>query len=333
MNSNKLKEISIRINFPKKAGVLLLFWWISGFLISAEASKPLEIVTSWSILEDVANNVGKENIRVTSLAPRGIDLHDIKLTPGDQIRLRKSHLVIWLGLNLENWLLPSLKNVPKEKQLEIGKHLSGLLPLYSSSDDKQKRQQANDHLHEAHEHPGAFDPHIWHDVKMIIQVSEIIAHHLSIHDPKHAPGYKQNAQHYILQLKKLNGQIHEQLSFIPKEHRLLVTGHDAFRYFGEAYDFQTLAPRGLSTHDQPSPWVMRHIISTLREKKIRVLFIESGNTSSLLGRIGQEADIEIKAELMSSNLNAFGETGDSYIGFMQKNIDTITEVFQSALTQ
>ncbi len=340
MNIDKLKKLieDVKIFYGaytiidfKKVGICCLLFCFGSVALLAKDNQPLKVVTSWSILEDVTKNIGQEHIRVTSLAPRGIDLHDIKLTPKDQIRLRSAHLVIWLGLNLENWLTSSLKTVANEKQLEVGKHLSQLLPLYRTVANQPAVPQPNAPLHRE-EHTTAVNPHIWHDVQMIIRVSEIIADYLSTHDPAHATHYEENAEHYVQQLKSLHEWIHQKLSFIPKEQRLLVTGHNAFQYFGKAYGFQTLSPRGLTTHDQPSPWVLRHIIATLRQKKVRVLFIESGSRSSLLSRIGQEADIVIKAELISGNLDVLGQAGDTYIGLMQKNVKTIAGAFQDAST-
>ncbi len=310
--------------------VFFIFLGITNFSVSAQTSEPLTVLTSWSILEDVVQNVGKSHVQVRSLAPRGIDLHDFKLTPGDQIRLRKADWLVWLGLNLEPWLAPSLQRIAQEKQLQVGAHLTNLLAIHAGS----KRRDVNHKEKDAdHDSSGRVDPHIWHDIRMMIQVSQIVAEGLAKQDPKHASMYRQNAADYIQKLKKLDQWVHQELAFIPPSQRLLVTSHQAFEYFGRAYHFQTLAPRGLNTANQPSPKLLERIMTTLQEKQVKVIFQEAHINASLLKQIANETNIVIKKELLTGNLAKQGQAGATYHGFIKSNVSRIAEAFKSYLSE
>ncbi|MBF0278581.1 MAG: zinc ABC transporter substrate-binding protein [SAR324 cluster bacterium] len=294
----------------------------------AQPKKQLTVLSSWSILEDVVKQVGGTHIRVISLAPRGIDLHHFKLTPSDHIRIINADWIVWLGLNLEPWLQSSLKGIPKEKHLQLGKQLANLLLI-----EERNREPGLKDIDKPseHDHEGKIDPHIWHDVEMIIQVCQLIADGLSKKDPEHAVVFQKNADLYIEKLKSLHQWVHQELSFIPASHRLFVTSHQAFEYFGRAYDFETISPRGLNSSNQASPRVLQQIITKLREREVKVIFQEAHVNPALLKQIARGTDIVIQEELLTGNLARFGEKGATYEGFIRSNVQQIANAFKSYL--
>lgn len=328
------------VGWQRILGIFLIFLGFPYFLTPAQESPPLQVVTSWSILEDVVKNVGKDRVQVQSLAPRGVDLHDIQLTPSDQIRLREADWVIWLGLDLEVWLVPSLRKIAEEKQLQIGVHLTDLLPTdsdhshgpHDDEHDKDHDDEHNEDHDEAHSDQ-MYNPHIWHSVPMMMQVSELIAAGLSKQDPNHAQFYRQNAENYRQKLQQLDTWIHQQLRFIPESQRILVTSHEAFEYLGKTYGFQTWSPHGLSHHDQPTPKELQEIIVGMKEKKVSVLFTEVGANPAMLNQIAKEIQIAARGSLIPDNLAPLTQEGDTYESFMRFNVRNIAQAFKTYLPQ
>lgn len=296
----------------KQITLLLLLGWTLLISGTVHASEKLEVVTSWSILEDVVSHIGGAEVQVSSVAPRGVELHEIRLSPKDQIRLRKADLVISLGLKLETWLDPSLKRIEADKHLELGPSLTNLVQLGTNTGSA-----------------ALSDPHIWHDVKMMVQVAQLVEKRLSQQMPEHSETFASNLKKYNEELMQLDAWVQQELKFIAKENRHFVTDHQAFEYFGRAYGFKTMAPRGLNSHDQPSPRFLQKMIQRLKKQNVRVLFMEQGGNATLLKRISEEAGMRLQDELMVENLAPVGKTGDTYQGFIRYNIETISTAFKA----
>ena len=316
------------------ATILVIFLAFVGW---AEAA-PLKVIASWSILEDVVRNVGKEQVEAHALASRGIDLHDIELTTGDQIRLREADLIIWLGLPLETWLYPYLQRIVDDKQLQLGKHLQQLLPGikedHEEEEDHPKEMETiEDHEEEEDQQTAAtngdMDLHVWHDVSMMIQLTDLIAQELARRDPQHSAYYRENAKEYTEILQRLDAWIHEQLAFIPQSRRILVTSHLAFEYFGKAYHFRTLAPHGIGGEDQLGPRMLEKIIAEIKKEEVRVIFPEE-HVNPLMAQIAREAEITIQESLNPGNLTSPGTPAGTYAGFMKENIRVLSQAFRKA---
>ncbi len=320
--------------WKRSATILVIFLAFVGW---AEAA-PLKVIASWSILEDVIRNVGKIQVEAHALAPRGIELHDIELTMGDQVRMSEADLLVWLGLPLETWLHPYLQRIADDKQLQLGKHLQQLLPGIKEDHEEQEdhpdeMETIEDHEEEEDQQTAAtngdMDLHVWHDVSMMIQVTDLIAQELARRDPQHVAYYRGNALEYTEILQRLDAWIHEQLAFIPQSRRLLVTSHLAFEYFGRAYHFRTLAPHGIGGEDQLGPRMLQKIIAEIKKEEARVIFPEE-HVNPLLAQIAREAEITIQESLNTGNLTSPGTPAGTYVGFMKENIRVLSQAFRKA---
>ena len=320
--------------WKRSATILVIFLAFVGW---AEAA-PLKVIASWSILEDIVRNVGKIQVEAHALASRGIDLHDIELTMRDQIRMSEADLLVWFGLPLETWLHPYLKRIADDKQLQLGKHLQQLLP--GIKEDHEGEEDHSNEMETIEEHEeeedqqtdatnGDMDLHVWHDVSMMIQVTDLIAQELARRDPQHVAYYRGNALEYTEILQRLDAWIHEQLAFIPQSRRLLVTSHLAFEYFGRAYHFRTLAPHGIGGEDQLGPRMLEKIIAEIKKEEVRVIFPEE-HVSPLLAQIAREAEITIQESLNPGNLTSPGTPAGTYVGFMKENIRVLSQAFRKA---
>lgn len=306
--------------WKKQRKVVLFIFGMIAFAVTAQANDRLQVVTSWSILEDVVKNIGGAQLDVQALAPRGVDLHSFKMTPGDQVKLRQAHWIVWLGTDLEIWLEPSLKQISPEKQLHLASHLEDLLPIGVPQD-------AHNHTSKHHRN----DLHIWQSVPMMIQVSELIAQKLAQQDPQHAGDYQQNAAQYIEKLRQLQAWILQELSFIPAPQRILVTNHRAFEYFGRAYGFQTWAIRGYDHHVKPTPKTLQKFVQQLAQQGVKVLFSEAEGNQSLLNQVAKEAKIHTQEKLLADNLAPLGQPGSTYENFMKTNVQNMAHAFKTAL--
>ena len=334
--------------WKKQLQMVFLLLGVVSFAFVVQANGRLQVVASWSILEDVVQNVGGEQVQVQVLAPRGSDLHSYKMTPSDQVELREADLVVWLGGELEIWLASSLDQIAKDKQLRVASHLENLLPIAGEEDSHAEHEEEGDHdehaqheeeEHEEHaehdDHHGHSehheDLHVWHSVPMMIEVSKVIAKALAAQDPTRASDYEENVSRYIEKLQQLDTQIRQELSFLQEPQRILVTDHRAFEYFGRAYDFQTWSVQGYDHHDKPSAKRLESLVKRLEENKVKVVFSEEEGSRSLLQQIAKAAKIQTEGELLADNLAPVGKPGSTYESFMQTNVKNIAQSFQKAL--
>lgn len=141
-------------------------------------------------------------------------------------------------------------------------------------------------------------------------------------DPDHAEAYRQNARAYHDELGALDEEIRRLIADIPSENRLVLTGHDAFNYFADAYDVRFLSPVGLSTASEPSAALMGRLIDTLTANQVKALFHENITNPALIEQLAEEADLPIAGTLYSGALAASGEAS-TYAGMMRHNATLI----------
>jgi manganese/zinc/iron transport system substrate-binding protein len=185
-------------------------------------------------------------------------------------------------------------------------------------------------LRQPKEFQGNYDPHIWFDVSMWTLCAERIRDALVQNDPAHAAGYNQRFERYKKELDELGDWVRHELGTIPKERRILVTAHDAFGYFGRAYDVEVLAIQGVSTDSEASLQDINHLVSTLVSRNIPAVFVESSVSQKAVqalveGSRAQGHEVKIGGELFSDALGKAGTPNGTYIGMVRHNVDTIRD--------
>jgi len=173
-----------------------------------------------------------------------------------------------------------------------------------------------------------FDPHIWFDVTLWMQAVEAIRDTYQEFDPDNAALYEANAAAYLVELEELHAYIGEQANRLSPEDRILVTAHDAFHYFGRAYDFDVRGLQGISTASEAGTADVRALADFIVEHQIPALFIESSvpvrNVEALQAAVAAQGfEVEIGGELFSDAMGDPGSEGGSYVGMVRHNIDTI----------
>lgn len=271
----------------------------------------LNVVATIGMIRDVAQNVGGEHVRVTGLMGPGVDPHLYKASEGDVRRLFRADVIFYGGLHLEARMGEVLQEMGSRTRVAA---VSEVIPA--------------DQRLSPPEFEGAYDPHVWFDVRLWAMTVDVIERTLSQADPAHARDYAANAARYRQQLADLDRYVREQAARVPAERRVLITAHDAFNYFGRAYGFQVRGLQGISTAAEAGTADVQALAGFIAERRIPALFVESSIPRRTIEAV-QEAvaargyDVRIGGSLFSDAMGNPGTTEGTYIGMVRHNIDTI----------
>lgn len=274
----------------------------------------LNVVTTTTILEDAVKNIGGDNVEVESLMGPGIDPHLYKASAGDVEKMMNADLIIFNGIHLEGKMSDIFE---KLGQIDVKTIAPG--DIIDSSK-----------LIQSFEFEGNYDPHIWFDVKLWTEVVDIIADSLIELDSENKDFYISNGEEYKKQLEKLDKYIKNRAREIPDAQRVLITAHDAFSYFGNAYDFQVKGLQGISTVAEAGTLDVKELADFIAERKIPAIFVESSvptkNIEALQAAVHNRGfNVEIGGELYSDSLGNPDTEEGTYIGTVKYNVDTIVD--------
>ncbi len=275
------------------------------------SSGKLSIVATTAMIADVAVNVGGDHVAVTALMGPGSDPHLFNASAGDVSRMRDADLILHNGLHLEGKLDQVFEAVSRSKTvIAVAEHVPEDRRL-SSNDDSQIP-----------------DPHVWFDVARWIYVLEAVEAALIELDPDHHDSYSSNSAAYRDSLVALDKWVHETLAVIPDNRRALITAHDAFAYFADAYDFEVYGLQGISTVSEAGTGDMRRIANLIVERDIPAIFVESSVPTKAIEAV--QASVQAKGhtvtvggELFSDAMGLPGTPEGTYIGMVRHNVQTI----------
>lgn len=277
----------------------------------------INIVATTTMITDLLNQIGGEHVEVTGLMGAGIDPHGYTAKPSDSTALFYADVIIYNGLHLEG----QLGNVLEEMQ-GSGKVVWKLEDGLSESN-----------LLQSEEDEGAYDPHIWFDIQLWKEASNYVTALLSNYDANNASTYAENNQQYQSELTELETYVREQIEEVPAESRYLVTAHDAFSYFGQAYDFEVIGIQGLNTQTESGTGDISRLADLIAEQEIKSIFIEvsvsTRNIESLQEAVNSRGfQVGIGGELYSDSLGDETENAETYIKMFKQNVDTIVEALR-----
>lgn len=282
-------------------------------LAGAQAAEPLQVVTSFSILADMARQIGGEQIEITSLVAPDSDIHAFTPSPTQARTLSQADVLIFNGLQLEGWLTRLIEASDYDG---VRVTASDGISALTGDDHEDDHGHDNDH--------GEADPHAWLDVGRAQQYVANIRDGLIEADPDNAARYRDNAKRYLDELKALDKDIRSSMAAIPEAQRVVVTNHQAFGYFGDAYDVRFLSPAGLSTASAPSAAEMARLIDVIRDNQVPALFIENNANPGIIHQLAEETDLSIAGILYSGALASSGEAS-TYTGMMRHNAALLRE--------
>jgi zinc/manganese transport system substrate-binding protein len=283
---------------------LTALWFIlagsGGSSLAAEA--PVRVVVSFTILEDIAREVGGDDVVVTSFVGPDANEHVFEPRP-DQVRLlTQAQLLIVNGLGLEGWLTRLIQSARYRGPVIIA--TQGITPLTTT---------------EAGGTEPSPDPHAWQDVHNAIIYAENIARALAGVDPGRTGAYQQRFAHYKVELEALDRQVRATMAALPAEKRRVITTHDAFAYYGRAYGITFLAPEGLNTESEPSAKTVAALIRQIRREGIKALFLENISDPRLMEQIARETGMSLGPPLYSDALSGPDGPAPTYIRMIQYN--------------
>lgn len=278
-----------------------------------DPSKPYKIVATCGMVSDIVRQVAGDHAEVHALMNEGVDPHLFKPTRDDMNALFGADIVFYVGLNLEGRMSDAFVAVSREE-----------IPVYAVSEALDES-----YLREPPEFAGHYDPHIWMDVSAWSQCVGFIAEKLAEFDPPHAEEYRDNAKAYREKLGALHEYAKASIASIPESSRVLITAHDAFGYFSEAYDIPVRALQGISTESEASVDDLNQLVNFIVERNIPAIFVESsvsqeGVEAILEGCASRGTKAVIGGELFSDAMGAGGTYAGTYIGMIDHNVTTIT---------
>jgi len=264
----------------------------------------LKVVTSFTILADMASNVAGEAAEVVSITKPGAEIHNYQPTPRDIGRTRDADLILWNGLNLELWFekfLDRLGDVPSAVLSE------GVQPMSIGSGP----------------YDGLPNPHVWMSPSDALIYVDNIEKALSNADPANAETYKTNAADYKNRIRAITEPLRSQLAAIPETKRWLVTSEGAFSYLARDFGLQELYLWPINADAQGTPQQVRHVIDTMLEHDIPVLFSESTVSPKPAEQVARETGAHYGGILYVDSLSDQDGPVPTYLDLLQVTIDTI----------
>ncbi len=281
-------------------------------------SDGVDVVATTTMIADMVRVIGGNDIRVEALMRPGVDPHLYKASPADMSTLNRAKVIFYNGLLLEGKMERLFTRLAKD-----GKQ------VHAVAEALPKEQ-----LLEPDDTEGHPDPHIWGDASLWAQAVPVVVDGLSKAFPENAEGFAQRGDAYREQLESLHQWAQARLQTIPEGKRKLVTSHDAFAYFGRAYQMDVIGVQGISTASEPSVADRTRMVDFIKVHQIPAIFVESSVNATLIEQIGKDANVTIGGELFSDAMGepgvtetVGGETYDvgTYVGMLKHNVNTVVK--------
>jgi zinc/manganese transport system substrate-binding protein len=298
--------ISRRSMLPAAAGLALLV--TAG---PALAQDKLKVLATFSILGDFVKNVGGDRVEVATLVGPNSDAHVYAPAPADAKKVADAKVVIVNGLGYEGWMS------------RLAKASGSKAPVVVASKGVKERKAPGGHGH------GGADPHAWQSVANAKIYVANIRDALIEADPAGKAAYEANAAAYLGKLDALDQDVKATVAAIPADRRKIISTHDAFGYFQQAYGVEFIAPQGVSTEAEPSARDVARIITQVKKQKIPAVFLENIADPRLMERIAQESGARVGGKLYSDALTDAKGDAPTYLDMMRHNIKQISTALMS----
>lgn len=279
---------------------------------AVETPETLNVISSFSILTDMVEEIGGEYVNVHNLVPIGTDPHDYEPLPEDIKAATDADILLYNGLNLEGgengWFFRLINSVDQSEEnvYEIAKDVE---PMYIA--DEAGQQEVN--------------PHAFISPQVGIQMAETIRDTLVEAKPDQAEYFEQSAAEYLEQLERIDTEYTEGIGAIPEEDRVFVASEQAFQYMTNEYGLEEGYIWAVDTDETGSPEQIKSTVEFVNEKQPNVLFVESNVDTRPMETVSSETGVEIyDRPILSDEIGQPGEEGDTYLSYLEYNLDVIT---------
>lgn len=280
---------------------------IIALLAPAIAHAQLNVVTSFSILEDIVKNVGGQRVKITNFVPRNADAHTYQPSTQDVKALSEAKLVFVNGRGFESWFTKLLANAASKATVVTVS--SGLITRKIDVGDET----------------GETDPHMWWNLQNTISYAKNIRDALTKADPAGKAVYTRNADKYTRDLANLDAWAAREVQKVSMQNRKLVTNHDALGYLADRYGFTVLGNviPSFGTESEPSARETAALINNIRRNNVKAIFVENIIPPKLVAQVAAETDAKVAAPLYTDALGQLGSSGDTFLKAFRYNVTTI----------
>nr|WP_237324139.1 metal ABC transporter substrate-binding protein [Vibrio penaeicida] len=273
------------------------------------ATANFKVVTTFTIIQDIAQNVAGDAAEVVSITKPGAEIHDYQPTPKDIVKAQSADLVMWNGMNLERWFERFFSNIEGVPSVTL---TEGIAPLSIYDGPYQ----------------GKPNPHAWMSTSNALVYIENIRKALVKHDPANASTYNSNAAAYSEKVKNLDAPIRKQLSTIPKDKRWLVTSEGAFSYLAKDYDLKEAYLWPINADQQGTPKQVKSLIDKIRENQIPVVFSESTISDKPAKQVVRETNAKYGGVLYVDSLSTQNGPVPTYLDLLKVTTQTVADGFE-----
>lgn len=278
-------------------------------LAALQAEAKFKVVTTFTVIQDIAQNVAGDAAMVESITKPGAEIHEYEPTPKDIVKAQSADLILWNGLNLERWFERFFQNIKDKPAVVV---TEGITPLS---------------IYEG-PYKDAPNPHAWMSPSNALIYVENIKNALVKYDPQNADTYQKNAAAYAEKIKQLDKPLREKLAQIPADQRWLVTSEGAFSYLAKDYDLKEGYLWPINAEQQGTPQQVRKLIDLVKKNHIPVVFSESTVSAKPAQQVAKESGAKYGGVLYVDSLSAADGPVPTYIDLLNVTVSTIVKGFE-----
>ena len=278
-------------------------------LAALQAEAKFKVVTTFTVIQDIAQNVAGDAATVESITKPGAEIHEYEPTPKDIVKAQSADLILWNGLNLERWFERFFQNIKDKPAVVV---TEGITPLS---------------IYEG-PYKDAPNPHAWMSPSNALIYIENIKNAFVKYDPQNADTYQKNAAAYAEKIKQLDKPLREKLSQIPADQRWLVTSEGAFSYLAKDYDLKEGYLWPINAEQQGTPQQVRKLIDLVKKNHIPVVFSESTVSAKPAQQVAKESGAKYGGVLYVDSLSAADGPVPTYVDLLNVTVSTIVKGFE-----
>ncbi len=286
----------------------LLAFSLMFFSFPVQAKEKLRVVTTFTIIEDIARNIAGDAAEIHSITRPGAEIHDYQPTPGDVLKAQKADLILWNGMNLERWFEKFFSDIQDVPGIVV---TDGIEPLSINQGPYE----------------GKANPHAWMSPANAVIYVENIRKALVQADPKNAAIYDRNAAAYTLKIKAIEAPLKNALATIPEQQRWLVTSEGAFSYLARDLGMKEIYLWPINAEQQGTPQQVRSVIDRVRENNIPVVFSESTISDRPAKQVAKETGAKYGGVLYVDSLSLHTGPVPTYLKLLEVTTGTIARGF------
>lgn len=281
---------------------------------NADIQSPLKVVTTFTIIEDIAKEIGGTDVEVHNLVPTGAAPHEYEPLPIDMKKTSDADVLLYNGLNLEGgksgWFFRMVNSVG-QKEENVYSLTKGVQPMYLSDREGRKEE---------------INPHSFISPVVGIIMAQNICDVFIERDPARRENYEKRTASYLEKLRAIDREYRDKIAEIAEERRILVTSEHAFQYMTKEYGLKEAYIWSIDTEETGSPEQIKALIGFIKQHNVPMLFIESNVDKRPMQMVSSETNVPIsKKHIYSDEIDKTGGEVDSYLKFLQHNIDLIYE--------